>query len=1473
MTVTKGSSAGRRDDGAILVFVLVVVILISLIAIPMLGYITSVLRFNNVQADRTQAIEMANGGVWVALSNERDLYDRCPERSGDAPTDLPTSLDGVEATCYLLDDAPLRPATEVPFHVATVAADTQMPVAISSIADVEVYGNPSTEADPGLWLADRTSMPRQENVWIPQLPVQASSLGETRITEMPANSFDPDYDSCRVFFPGTYNAEIVISEPAYFTSGVYSFTQPIVLRDGADVVVGNGTEAGCTNDFEAIGNAEEVPDQLNMSGLGGTFVLGGDARITVDDAGGDDIRFVINQRYVSSEETSVAASSDVAIVSVNGTHAPFFDGETLGQPLFVPGVIDVPASTVHTDGDPMAAASGYLPSTLTVKPSVPDAPTIVAADDFRIGSEGRVTVAWTEPADNGAPVLFYEATDAVTGQTCRTLRPERAGSDVQNTCTLRNIPDGVEAVVSVTATNEYGTSQASSSVTASEVDLSGGSRSPEVPTPTPAPISPTISAYSDGALVEWTAPTPVPGAPIGFSEVRAVNTASGDGVTCRAGWDETQCALLASDGFTAGSTYDITVRSLLVDGDFDRVYLARASRVTVDSSYTYTATSGSVPQPSPTMSTGLRVPPAILDFSTSTGTLLDLRIDGYIAIPQGRLELNAAVPEQVSVSITGGVVAGSIQLDQALVPSELFDIGFDNPTAQKRVRIISDVVGEGIRADAVIQVNRSGSLAINSWVVGSADDTTTPAPDTGGDSGDTGGDDDDDLPYVDPYVGGGADGVDYDSGFVGDPTGASDPHTCTDSSRWSASYWNNTDLAGPADLERCEDAVDADWGDGPGPTGASDFFAARWTKTIDFPNSNEYDFTLGADDGIRLWIDGELVHDNWSTGGYAEETVRLDIAAGAHVVEVEYWENDNDARVSFDFVETLTCSGATPWLGTFYDGQEPGGTVVAERCDAAVDFDWGSGDGPTGRSNDFSARWVRTLDVPATGGYQFLIGADDGVRVFVDGISVYDRWVNQSYSEEALIVSLAAGEREIVVEYYENGGQARVKFEIDIPTKAYVDTIDDDTPIAHWRLDEQPVSGGGGGALTFVDDLETFTGWSQYRNGTIRAETSIVRSGAGSLMKDDRNDPDGGWKSLGGTLSGDFVVEAWAYRPSGWSGGGSDRFGIEDAGHNGYSINVTHSSNRLSIDRRSGGGSSGNVGGNTNLSGLPQDAWYRTVLSRTGDVITGEVFDASGTLLGSVSGTDTSTLTFDRFVVHGGHEYYLDDITVTGTGTAGVPVQPTVAFDRMGLVDGTVSGNPTFGVAPLIAGDPANDSAVDFDAASGDAILIGSAGPLNGESREARTLELWVSIDDATQRAVIYEEGGGTNGMNVYVENGRLFATTWSNSTSWSNTLITEVGISLGTTHHVVVVLDAVGSRSQTLYLDGVEVDSDTKTDANVWNAHSDNGAIGTVNGSTRFPDGATGVSQFFDGRVDEVALYNSALSAGRVAIHHAAGS
>lgn len=106
---------------------------------------------------------------------------------------------------------------------------------------------------------------------------------------------------------------------------------------------------------------------------------------------------------------------------------------------------------------------------------------------------------------------------------------------------------------------------------------------------------------------------------------------------------------------------------------------------------------------------------------------------------------------------------------------------------------------------------------------------------------------------------------------------------------WAAEYFNNETLSGTPALTRNDSAINFDWQYGSPAAGvSSDNFSARWQGTINVPDG-VYRFSMGSDDGSRLWIDDVLVMDYWDTCcQYWTRTVAL--SAGAHSVRMEMRE-------------------------------------------------------------------------------------------------------------------------------------------------------------------------------------------------------------------------------------------------------------------------------------------------------------------------------------------------------------------------------------------------------------------------------------------------------------------------------------------------------------------------------------------------------------------------------------------------------
>lgn len=137
---------------------------------------------------------------------------------------------------------------------------------------------------------------------------------------------------------------------------------------------------------------------------------------------------------------------------------------------------------------------------------------------------------------------------------------------------------------------------------------------------------------------------------------------------------------------------------------------------------------------------------------------------------------------------------------------------------------------------------------------------------------------------------------------------------------WSASYFNNTNLTGAPVLTRSEQAINYNWGFGsPAPQVNADNFSARWETTVT-PAAGRYRFTVRSDDGIRVFVNGNVIIDAWRDQAVTTFTADVDLPNAPTTIRVEYYERTGLAEVSVGY-NLISGGGGT-------GGQFPGSAVV-----------------------------------------------------------------------------------------------------------------------------------------------------------------------------------------------------------------------------------------------------------------------------------------------------------------------------------------------------------------------------------------------------------------------------------------------------------------------------------------------------------------------------------------------------------------
>jgi hypothetical protein len=160
------------------------------------------------------------------------------------------------------------------------------------------------------------------------------------------------------------------------------------------------------------------------------------------------------------------------------------------------------------------------------------------------------------------------------------------------------------------------------------------------------------------------------------------------------------------------------------------------------------------------------------------------------------------------------------------------------------------------------------------------------------------------------------------------------------------------------------------------PVGGGNF-AARWTGRLDPPVGGTYRLTTLSNDGVRLWLDGKLLIENWTDHGPAEDHAAVELTPGRPVeLKLEYYQGGggSTARLSWTRPDGTTevipavrlrqPDGSGPGLrAEYFEGRTFDGPR-AVRIDPAIDFEWPPAPRPIPRKAVSVAAEI-ALDLPA----------------------------------------------------------------------------------------------------------------------------------------------------------------------------------------------------------------------------------------------------------------------------------------------------------------------------------------------------------------------------------------------------------------------------------------------------------------------------------------------------------------------------
>lgn len=328
---------------------------------------------------------------------------------------------------------------------------------------------------------------------------------------------------------------------------------------------------------------------------------------------------------------------------------------------------------------------------------------------------------------------------------------------------------------------------------------------------------------------------------------------------------------------------------------------------------------------------------------------------------------------------------------------------------------------------------------------------------------------------------------------------------------WTAQYYSNQNLSGSPTVIVSENTPNHDWGSSaPFNNMPADNFSVRWTS-LQTLNAGTYRMTVRADDGVRVFVNGQLYINEWHSATGATYAADVTLPFGQHNFMIEYYEASGRAFIEFDLrllgstvpptappVVQPPVTGGT-WLATYFNNRNLSGSPAAIVSEASPNHNWGSG-APISSvfPDNFSVRWTSAQTLSA-GTYRITVRADDGVRVFVNGIPVINEWRDATGLTYTGDITLQSGTHSITVEYYEATGLAFIEFNMGLATGGSVPgtgtgTASGTATVTAFRLNVREQPNANSAILTKINQRESYpivgcnadrSWWQINVNGTV----------------------------------------------------------------------------------------------------------------------------------------------------------------------------------------------------------------------------------------------------------------------------------------------------------------------------------------------------------------------------------------------------
>ncbi|MDQ2086385.1 PA14 domain-containing protein [Herbivorax sp. ANBcel31] len=273
-------------------------------------------------------------------------------------------------------------------------------------------------------------------------------------------------------------------------------------------------------------------------------------------------------------------------------------------------------------------------------------------------------------------------------------------------------------------------------------------------------------------------------------------------------------------------------------------------------------------------------------------------------------------------------------------------------------------------------------------------------------------------------------------------------------------YYSNTDFTNLAGV-RIDSEIDFDWSTTSPRPDLGSSYSVRWEGQIKPENSDMYTFHINRSSGVRLWVNGMMVINEWSGNMWTKESIgHVFLESGQkHDIKLEYYKNNSYGSIRLEWSSMRLPKEIVPQSvlfpsektsnpaeilegngdglkGEYYNNMDLTDLEV-KVVDSVIDFNWGLTPPHKTMINDgeFSVRWTGQIEPVHSEEHTFYVTRDNGARLWIDGELVIDEWNDMWNVTNKGEIHLEAGKKyDIKLEYYKNMGNGIMRLEWSSPS-------------------------------------------------------------------------------------------------------------------------------------------------------------------------------------------------------------------------------------------------------------------------------------------------------------------------------------------------------------------------------------------------------------------------------------------------------